>query len=104
MCRYYESIQIHSGMQPLTVLTPAHSASFASPMLLLAAATAAAVAFVTAAFNHNYDLTTYSNKSRWKLLLSWPFLLMFSKSFRGQFVSALKGVKVKVTEKPTDAE
>lgn len=83
----------------ITALTPAHTASSFNPLLLFAVMTAGAYAAVTAAFNRNYDLTTYKQQGKWQLLLVWPFLLTLSQKFRHQFVSALKGEKVKVLDR-----
>ncbi|KAF6260362.1 hypothetical protein COO60DRAFT_900351 [Scenedesmus sp. NREL 46B-D3] len=95
--RYYESIQIRSGStHSMTALTPAHSTSLASPLLFAALVLAGAYAAITAAFNRNYELTTFKEQGKLQLLLMWPVLAPFSKSFRQQFVSALKGEKVKV--------
>lgn len=95
--RYYESIQIRSGgTSSMTVLTPAHSTALFSPLLFAALVLAGAYAAVTAAFNRNYELTTYKQQGKWQLLLAWPLLALFSKNFRQQFISALKGEKVKV--------
>eukprot|EP00775_Hariotina_reticulata_P011094 gene11094-11248_t len=70
-----------------------------SPLLFAVIVLAGAYAAVTAAFNRNYELTTYKRDgSRWRLLLLWPVLFLFSKSFRHQMGSALKGEKVKVTQ------
>lgn len=82
----------------ITTLTPAHSTTFFNPLLLIAVISAGAYAAVTAAFNRNYELTTYKQQGKWQLLLLWPFLLPFSKNFRQQFVSALKGEKVRVLD------
>jgi hypothetical protein len=97
LCRYYESIQIRSGgVSSMTVLTPAQSTPLFSPLLFAALILSGAYAAVTAAFNRNYELTTYKQQGKWQLLLMWPVLVLFSKNFRQQFVSALKGEKVKV--------
>lgn len=96
--RYYESIQI-SSYGPMVQVVPAMTSSGFSPFLatlLLATAVYSGVAIM---FNHKYDLTTYSEESRWKLLFLWPFLVLFNKSFRSQFLSALRGVQVKRREK-----
>lgn len=82
----------------ITTLSPAHSTAAFNPLLLLAVVMAGAYAAVTAAFNRNYGLTTYKQQGKWQLLLLWPFLIPFSNSFRQQFVSALKGEKVKVMD------
>eukprot|EP00882_Tetradesmus_deserticola_P006985 GHRQ01007357.1.p1 GENE.GHRQ01007357.1~~GHRQ01007357.1.p1 ORF type:complete len:250 (+),score=99.69 GHRQ01007357.1:379-1128(+) len=95
--RYFESIQIRSGgTTSMTVLTPAHSTSLFSPLLFAALVLAGAYAAVTAAFNRNFELTTYKAQGKWQLLLMWPVLAPLSRNFRQQFVSALKGEKVKV--------
>lgn len=95
--RYFESIHIRSGSSmSITTLTPAPSTAVFNPLLLIAVVMAGAYAAITAAFNRNYDLTTYKQGGKWQLLLLWPFLLPLSKSFRQQFISALKGEKVKV--------
>lgn len=97
-CRYYESIQI-SGGSSWTTLTPAHShAAFFNPLLFAAVVLAGAYAAVTAAFARNYDLTTYGERSRWRLLLLWPVLAVFSRRFWRQFSSALRGEKVRLQE------
>jgi hypothetical protein len=80
----------------MTTLTPAHNTALFSPLLFAALVLAGAYAAVTAAFNRNYELTTYKQQGKWQLLLMWPVLALFSKNFRQQFVSALKGEKVKV--------
>lgn len=95
--RYYESIQISSGTS-LTTLAPAHSTAFFNPLLFAAVVLAGAYAAVTAAFARNYDLTLYGERERWKLLLLWPVLALFSKPFWRQFSSALRGEQVKVKE------
>lgn len=99
MChvRYYESIQISSGTG-FTTLTPAHSTAFFNPLLFAALVLAGAYAAVTAAFARNYDLTTYCERAKWRLLLLWPVLSVFSKPFWRQFSSALRGEKVRVNE------
>lgn len=83
----------------MATLTPAHAAPGAlfSPLLTLALVLAGAWAAITAAFARNYDKTTYSAASKGKIFLLWPFLAAFSARFRQQFVSALRGVPVKVT-------
>jgi hypothetical protein len=83
-------------MNSMTVLTPAHSTALFSPLLFAALMLAGAYAAVTAAFNRNFELTTYKQQGKWQLLLMWPLLVLFSNNFRQQFVSALKGEKVKV--------
>jgi hypothetical protein len=95
--RYYESIQISSGTG-FTTLTPAHSTAFFNPLLFAAVVLAGAYAAVTAAFARNYDLTTYGDRAKWRLLLLWPVLAVFSKQFWRQFSSALRGEKVRVNE------
>lgn len=59
---------------------------------------AGAYAAVTAAFARNYDLTTYGDRAKWRLLLLWPVLAVFSKQFWRQFSSALRGEKVRLNE------
>lgn len=60
---------------------------------------AGAYAAVSAAFARNYDLTLYSDREKWKLLLLWPVLALTSKQFWRQFSSALRGEKVRVQGK-----
>jgi hypothetical protein len=95
--RYYESIEIRSG--PMTALVPAHAAAapapLVSPLLVAALALGAAWAGVTALFARNFGLTTFSDSSKPRLLLTWPYLAAFSKKFRGQLASALRGERVK---------
>lgn len=95
--RYYESISIHSG--PMATLVPAHATapSLFNPLLLAALVLTGAWAAVTAAFSRNYDLTVYSPRSRWQLLLLWPVLLA-NKRFRHQFTAALRGESAKATQ------
>lgn len=97
---YYQSIEIRSG--PIAAALPVQAAApvpdFASPLLVAALAAAAAWAAVTAWFAKNYALTTYGEDARPKLLLTWPYLAAFSERFRAQFLSALRGEKVKVTK------
>jgi uncharacterized membrane protein YgcG len=100
-CRYYESIQIRSGTS-FTTLTPAHSTAFFNPLLFAAVVLAGAYAAVSAAFARNYDLTLYSDREKWKLLLLWPVLALTSQQFRRQFSSALRGEKVRVQEEVDD--
>lgn len=96
--RYYESIQIRSGSS-MAVLTPAHTAApMFSPLLLAAVVLAGAYAAITTAFNRNYELTTYKQQGKWQLVLLWPVLALFSRGFRQQFSSALRGEKVKVLQ------
>lgn len=97
---YYESIQIHGGGQPMAVLTPAHSSApaLASPLLLAAVVAVGAWAALTAALARNFDLTTYKASRKWQLLLLWPLLLPLSAAFRAQFLSALRGEKVRVLD------
>lgn len=103
MCRYYESIQIRSGSS-ITTLTPAHTTmpGLFSPLLFVALVFAGAYAAVTAAFARNYDLTTYGQQSKWKLLLLWPVLALLNKPFWRQFSSALRGEKVRVQQSSVD--
>jgi hypothetical protein len=94
-CRYYESVSIRSSM-PMASLTPAHAApSMVSPLLVAALVMAGIWAAVAAAFARSFHLTTYKQQSRAKLTRLWPFLAAFDKSFRAQFLSALRGVPVK---------
>lgn len=99
--RFYESISIRSGVSvasvPTTPLAPAHALG-PSPLLIAAMVLAGAGAAVAAAFNRNFDCTTYSRKSRVELTLLLPFLAAFSKRFRQQLASALRGVPYEVTE------
>lgn len=89
----------------MAVLSPTHSTTpVFSPLLFAAVLAAGAYAAVTAAFNRNYDLTTYKQQGKWQLLLLWPVLVMFSNNFRQQFTSALKGEKVKVSESMDDSQ
>lgn len=98
--RYYEHIEIRTGPPVATLYASAHaqSAPLFSPLLALAVVAAAAWAAVTALFARNYDLTTFSERARARLLLTWPYLLAFSRRFRGEFASALRGEKVRVTD------
>jgi hypothetical protein len=99
MCRYYESIQIHSGPR-MTAIVPLQTATpspFISPVLLAAAVLTGMYAALSAVFARNYDLTTYQQQKRWQLLLLWPVLVVVSKQFRQQWLSALRGEKVRVT-------
>ncbi len=99
--RYYQSIQVHGGAGYAASTTlaaaPAAQANFLSPLVIVAVVLAAAWAAVTAGFARRYELTTYSNASRVKLLLLWPLLAPFSASFRQQFVAALRGERIKIT-------
>jgi hypothetical protein len=95
--RYYESIQISSGTG-FTTLTPAHSTAFFNPLLFAAVVLAGAYAAITAAFARNYDLTTYGDRAKWRLLLLWPVLSVFSKPFWRQLSSVLRGEKVRLNE------
>ncbi len=72
MLRYYESIHIHSGSAGM-MLTPAASppASMFSPLLFVAMALTGAYVAASAAFLRNFDLTTYSRTSKFKLLVLW---------------------------------
>ncbi|GBF88972.1 hypothetical protein Rsub_01471 [Raphidocelis subcapitata] len=98
--RFYESIEIRSG--PLTALVPAPAhapaAPLFSPLLVAALALGAAWAGVTALFARNYGLTLFSERSKARLLATWPYLAAFSGRFREQFVSALRGRRVKAAE------
>ena len=88
----------------MATLTPAHAApSMFSPVLALALVAAGVWAAVAAAFARNFGLTTYAQRSQLKLTLLWPFLAAFSRNFRQQLSSALRGVPVKVT-KDSDPE
>lgn len=83
----------------MAVLTPAHTAApMFSPLLLAAVVLAGAYAAITTAFNRNYELTTYKQQGKWQLVLLWPVLALFSRGFRQQFSSALRGEKVKVLQ------
>eukprot|EP00200_Dunaliella_tertiolecta_P004613 CAMPEP_0202351174 /NCGR_PEP_ID=MMETSP1126-20121109/7934_1 /ASSEMBLY_ACC=CAM_ASM_000457 /TAXON_ID=3047 /ORGANISM="Dunaliella tertiolecta, Strain CCMP1320" /LENGTH=193 /DNA_ID=CAMNT_0048943257 /DNA_START=161 /DNA_END=742 /DNA_ORIENTATION=- len=90
--RYYESISISSGpgyyvsMQQQPVPTTG-----VSPLVFVAAMLAGAYAVLAAAFAKNFNLTIYSPKYRPWMSLGWPFLLPFNKSFRTQFLAAIKG-------------
>lgn len=98
--RYYESIEIRTG--PMTALAPATyapgPASLSSPLLIAALALGALWAAFTALFAKNYNLTLFSDSARWRLLLTWPYLAAFSGRFRTQFLSALRGQKVKTPD------
>lgn len=52
-----------------------------------------AYAAVAAAFLRNFSLTTYADRARWYLVPLWPILLLFSPSFRTQFIAAVKGMR-----------
>jgi hypothetical protein len=87
----------------MTAVAPASVAAapadgLSSALLLTAVALAASWAAVTALFAKNFSLTTYSEAARGKLLLGWPYLAAFSRKFRSQFLSALRGEKVKVKD------
>lgn len=97
-CRYYESIQISSSTTSWTALTPAHSTPFFDVFTFAALVLAGAYTAITAAFARNFDLTTYGERSKWKLLLLWPVLALFSRPFWRQFSSALRGEKVRVQD------
>ncbi|KAF5834356.1 hypothetical protein DUNSADRAFT_8979 [Dunaliella salina] len=90
--RYYESISISSGpghyvsMQQQPVPTTG-----VSPLVFVAAMLAGAYAVLAAAFAKNFNLTIYSPKYRPWMSLAWPFILPFNKSFRTQFLAAIKG-------------
>jgi hypothetical protein len=97
--RYYERIEVVNGgggawavPQPATTAPP-------PPIALLAALiTAGAYAALTAAFARNFDLTLYAARDKLRLALTWPVLLLTSKSFRSQFVTAVvRGERVRVT-------
>ncbi|KAI8470493.1 MAG: hypothetical protein J3K34DRAFT_420240 [Monoraphidium minutum] len=98
---YYESIEIRSV--PMTALVPsmapAPSPGIAGPLLIAALALGATWAGITALFARNYNLTTFSEASRGKLLLGWPYLAAASDKFRAQLGSALRGQQYKA---PTD--
>jgi len=98
--RYYERIEISAG--PVAAYAPMHAApppaALFSPLLIGALALGAVWAAVTALFAKNYDLTLFSERMRGRLLLQWPYLAAFSEKFRGQFVSALRGQRVKAAE------
>jgi uncharacterized membrane protein YgcG len=53
---------------------------------------------VTALFARNYGLTLFAERSKARLLATWPYLAAFSGKFREQFVSALRGRRVKATK------
>lgn len=71
-----------------------------SPLLAAALVLSALYTAVTARFSLTYPLTTFSERgaTKWRLLLTWPYLAAYSKKFRSQFVSALRGQKVKATD------
>jgi hypothetical protein len=101
--RYYEHIEIRSGPYyyappPAYSSLPAHAAA-PLPLAALAVAVAVVWAAVTAAFARNYALTTFADAAKARLLLTWPYLLAFSKKFRAQFVSALRGRPYKAAER-----
>ena len=48
-------------------------------------------AAATAAFNRGYQMTTFKEDSRWRLLLLWPLLLLTNRDFRVQFWAAVRG-------------
>jgi len=106
--RYYERIEISSGpgwgqQQPLAPLAAAASPP---PLHLLAALVAAgAYAGLTAAFARNYDLTLYAARDKLRLALAWPLLLLTSRPFRAQFLTAVvRGERVRVTaDRPSEA-
>jgi hypothetical protein len=97
--RYYERIEINGGGGGAWAAPTVAAASAPPPLLLLAALIAAgAYAALTAAFARNFDLTLYAARDKLRLALTWPLLLLTSRSFRAQFASAvLKGEKVRVT-------
>lgn len=93
--RYYESIEIRGGGSGayMSSTNMAAGAPLISPALFVATLLAGAFAAVTANFHRNYGLTTFSEASRWKLLLLWPVLALSSKRFRQQFLKAIRGVE-----------
>lgn len=106
--RYYQSIHISTGSISRPYAPPAHN-SMASPLLLGACIIAGAYAAVTSVFWRNYELTTYSEQGKWKLVLLWPVLASLSSQFRQQFIPALRGTKPSITraagtlQQPPDA-
>ena len=86
---YYESIQISSGGGFYSHATSSPAAF--SPTLLVAAGAALAYAAVASAFLARFSDTTYAPGKRWQLALLWPFLVVFSSSFRQQLWQALTG-------------
>jgi hypothetical protein len=106
--RYYERIEINGGGGGGAWATPLPTAATAAngppPLVLLAALVAAgAWAALTAAFARNFGLTLYAARDKLRLALAWPVLLLTSRSFRSQFVSAVvRGERVRVTRPATD--
>ncbi|KXZ41210.1 hypothetical protein GPECTOR_647g762 [Gonium pectorale] len=90
--RYYERIQITSGggggrvvaVPPTaaTTLAAPPPAAGVSPALVGALIAVGSYVAVTAAFNRNYHLTSYTEQKRWLLLALWPLLVLFSPKFR----------------------
>ncbi|KAG2427458.1 hypothetical protein HXX76_012394 [Chlamydomonas incerta] len=102
--RYYERIQItsggggraHSSAPPPAAASLSPAASGPGPAALLGVAVIlGGYAALTAAFNRNYQLTSYAEQKRWLLLALWPLLFLFSPKFREQFLAAVKGERVR---------
>lgn len=65
---------------------PAHGFGFGNLGLLVGLL----VAIVTYLFSRGFEVTTFREERKWVLLLLWPVLIIFSKSFRKQLKKAVK--------------
>lgn len=88
----YYSYTVYSSQPPVMVAQQQSAAAVAGwfvPVLVLCAWLAGAVRFL-----RGFALTRYKDRARWQLALSWPFLFLFSPSFREEFRKAFQAQDV----------
>lgn len=86
----------HGSSPPPAAASLSPAAAGPGPAALLSVAVlVGGYAALTAAFNRNYQLTSYAEQKRWLLLALWPLLFLFSPKFREQFSAAVKGERVR---------
>eukprot|EP00192_Tetraselmis_astigmatica_P018586 CAMPEP_0117667708 /NCGR_PEP_ID=MMETSP0804-20121206/11127_1 /TAXON_ID=1074897 /ORGANISM="Tetraselmis astigmatica, Strain CCMP880" /LENGTH=254 /DNA_ID=CAMNT_0005475485 /DNA_START=300 /DNA_END=1064 /DNA_ORIENTATION=- len=96
---YYQSYtEFRSGPPTYTSSSVGGSPVLLGLVLFLVGAYAAAAA----AFNRGYEATKYSEKPtvRWRLILLWPLLFLFSSKFRQEFRLAMQAPKIKQRQAP----